>query len=52
MDTLWNVRFKQQDPLTKVKVTQVNMGTEENPKSIFISKTITSTEKEGLITLI
>ena len=32
LNTLWDTRFKQNEPPTKDKVTQVNLGDEANPK--------------------
>lgn len=52
MDTLWNVRFEQRDLPTEDKITQINMETEENPKPIFISETLTTAEREDFVALI
>ena len=48
MDT----RFEQREPPTEDKVTQVNLGDEANPKPIFISESLSPSEKEDLIQLI
>lgn len=52
MDTLWNVQFTQRDPSIEDKVIQINMGTDENLKHIFISETLIPSEKENLVALI
>ena len=38
LNTLWDVHFKQREPPTEDKVTQINLGDEANPKPIFISE--------------
>lgn len=52
MDIQWDIQFKQWKPPTEDKVTQINIGIEENPKPIFISKSLAPLEKEDLVTLI
>lgn len=52
MDLQWDIRFEQREPPTKDKVTQINMGTDENLKPIFISESLTPQEKEDLVALI
>jgi len=49
LNTLWATRFEQCEPPTEDKVTQVNLGDEANPKSIFISERISPSKKEDLI---
>ena len=45
-------RLEQREPSTEDQVIQVNMGSEENPKPIFISDSLPPEEKEELISLI
>ena len=52
LNTLWDTRFEQCEPPTVNKVTQINFGDEANRKPIFISESLSPTEKEGLIHLI
>ena len=49
LNTLWDARFEQREPPTEDKVTQINLGDEANPKSIFISESLSPFEKEDLI---
>jgi len=44
--------FEQCEPPTEDKVTQVNLRDEANPKPIFISESLSPSEKEDLIHLI
>src|SRR3954464_670661 len=49
---LWDIRFEQCEPPTDDAWIQVNMGDEANPKPIYISDTLSSSEKDDLIALI
>jgi len=49
LNTLWDVRFEQRELPT---VVQINLRDEANPKPIFISENLLSSEKEDLIHLI
>ena len=40
------------EPPTEDKVVQINLGDEANPKPIFISERLSSSEKEDLISLV
>ena len=48
----WEKRFELREPPTEDKVMQVNLGSQDNPKPIFISESLSLTEKEELIILI
>jgi len=48
----WDIRFEQHEPPTEDKVTQINLGDEANPKPIFISESLSPSEKEDLISLV
>jgi len=52
LNTLWNIRFEQREPPTDDKVIQINLGSETNPKPIFISESLSPSKKEDLIHLI
>ena len=52
LNTLWDTCFEQREPSTEYKVTQINFGDEANPKPIFISESLSPSEKEDLIHLI
>ena len=52
LNTLCDTRFEQRKPSTEDKVTQINLGDEANPKPIFISESLSPSEKEDLIQLI
>ena len=52
LNTLWDIRFKQHEPPTEDKVTQINLGDEANPKPIFISESLSPFEKKDLISLV
>jgi len=52
LNTLWDTRFEQHEPPTEDKVAQINLGDEANPKPIFISESLSSSEKEDLIFLV
>ena len=51
-DTLWDIRFEQCEPPTDDKVIQINLGNETNPKPIFISESLSPSEKEDLVSLV
>ncbi|ONK72710.1 uncharacterized protein A4U43_C04F22330 [Asparagus officinalis] len=52
LNILWDIRFEQRDLPTEDKVIQVNMGSEFDPKPIFISEILSPSKKEDLISLI
>jgi len=52
LNTLWDTRFEQREPPTEDKVAQINLGDEANPEPIFISESLSSSEKEDLISLV
>ena len=45
-------RFEQREPPTEDKVVQINLGDEANPKPIFISESLSPSEKKDLISLV
>jgi len=49
---LWDIHFEQREPPTEDKVTQINLGDEANPKPIFISESLSPSDKEDLISLV
>ena len=52
LDLQWEKRFEQREPPTKDRVIQVDVGSQDHPKSIFISESLSFTEREELIALI
>jgi len=52
LDFQWEKRFKQREPPTENKVIQVNLGSQDHPKPISISESLSLTEKKELITLV
>jgi len=52
LNALWDTRFEQREPPTEDKVAQINLRDEANPKPIFISKKLSPSEKEDLISLV
>ena len=52
LNILWDTRFKQRKPPTEDKVAQINLRDEANPKAIFITESLSSSEKEDLISLV
>ena len=52
LDCQWEKRFEQCEPLTEDKVIQVNLGSQDHPKPIFISESLSLMEKEDLIVLV
>ena len=52
LNTLWDIRFEQREPPTKDKVAQVNLGNKATPKPLFISESLSPSEKEDLISLV
>ena len=51
-DFQWEKRFKQREPPTEDKMIQVNLGNQDNPKPIFISESLSLTEREELMVLV
>ena len=45
LDFQWEKRFEQREPPTEDKVIQVNLGSQDHPKPIFISESLSLTEK-------
>jgi len=52
LDFQWEKWFEQREPPTEDKVIQVNLGSQGHPKPIFISESLSLTEKEEFIVLI
>jgi len=52
LNALWDIRFEQRGPPTEDKVTQINLGDETNLKPIFISESLSLSEKEDLVSLV
>jgi len=52
LDFQWKKRFEQREPPTEDKVIQINLGSQDHPKPIFISESLSLTEKEELIVLV
>ena len=52
LDCQWEKRFEQREPPTEDKIVQVILGSQDHPKTITISETLSFTEKEKLIALI
>ena len=52
LNALWDTRFEQREPPTEDKVAQINLGDEANPKPIFISESLSPSEKEDLVFLV
>ena len=50
--TLWDVHFEQREPPTEDKITQINLGDKANPKPVFISESLSYSEKEDLLSLV
>ena len=48
----WEKRFEQHDPPTEDKVIQINVCDQTHPKLISISESLSSMEKQDLISLI
>ena len=46
---LLDTRFEQREPPTEDKVVQINLGDEANPKPIFISESLSPSEKKDLV---
>jgi len=49
LNTLLDICFEQREPPTKDKVFQINLGNDANLKLIFISESLSPSEKEDLI---
>ena len=52
LDLQWEKRFELREPPTEDKVMQVKLGSQDHPKPIFISESLSLTEKEELIILV
>ena len=52
LDLQWEKRFEQREPPTEDKVIQVNLGNQDHLKPIFISESLSLTEREELISLV
>jgi len=52
LDFQWEKRFEHRESPTENKVIQVNLGSQDHPKPIFISDSLSLTEKEELIALV
>ena len=52
LDFQWEKRFEQHEPPTEDKVIQVNLGSQDHPKPIFVSESLSLTEREELIVLV
>ena len=52
LDLQWEKRFESREPPTEDKVMQVNLGSQDHPKPIFISESLSLTKREELIILV
>lgn len=52
VDVQWNMHFEQREPPTEDKIVYANMGDENILKPIFISKSLSSYERQDLIFVI
>ena len=52
LDLQWEKRFEQREPTTEDKGIQVNLGSQDHPKPIFISESLSLTEREELMVLV
>ena len=52
LDLQWEKRFELREPPTEDKVMQVNLGSQDHPKPIFISESLSLIEREELIILV
>ena len=52
LDLQWKNWFEQREPPTEYRVIQVNLGNQDHPKLIFISESLSPTEREELIALV
>jgi len=52
LDLLWEKQFESREPPTEDKVIQVNLGSQDHPKPIFISESLSLMENEELIVLV
>ena len=52
LDSQWEKRFEQRKPPTEDKVIQVNLGSQDDPKPIFISESLSLTERDELMVLV
>ena len=49
LNTLWDILFEQRESPTEDRVTEINMGYEVIPRPIFISESLSLSEKKDLI---
>ena len=49
LDLQWEKRFELREPPTEDKVMQVNLGSQDHPKPIFISESLSLAEREELM---
>ena len=52
LDFQWEKQFEQRESPTENRVIQVNLGSQEHPKPISISESLSLTEREELIALV
>ena len=52
LDLQWEKRFELREPPTEDKVIQVNLDSQDHPKPIFISESLSLTEREELMILV
>ena len=52
LDFQWEKRFEQREPPTEEKMIQVNLGNQDHLEPIFVSESLSLTEREELIVLI
>lgn len=52
LNTQWDTRFKQCEPLMDDKLLQINLGNKEHPKSILISESLSPSKKEKQLQVI
>lgn len=48
LNTKWDIHFESRELPTEDKVVQINMGDDNNSKSIFVSKNLSPVEREDL----
>jgi len=46
LNTLWDIRFEEREPRKEDKVVQINLKSETNPNPIFISESLSPSEKK------
>lgn len=52
LNTLWDTSYEQNEPPIIDKLIQINLGTKEHPKPIFINESLSPPEREDQIQLI